>query len=104
MSRTDGCLTAGLLTISLLITGCIKPNTFDPHANPGRNELDRLQKYLAKYHLTDDLNNVPQAILMAELRGQDDLRACFNEAAPAQEVPPSCERVRRCRHADNIPF
>jgi hypothetical protein len=67
-------------------------------------ELDRLEKYLAKYHLTDDLNNVPQAILMAELRGQDDLRACFNEAAPAQEVPPSCERVRRCRHADNTPF
>ena len=67
-------------------------------------ELDRLQKYLAQSHVADDLNNVSLAILMAELRGQDDLRACFNEAAPAQEVPPSCERVRRCRHADDIPF
>ena len=67
-------------------------------------ELDRLQKYLAQSHVTDDLNNVSLAILMAELRGQDDLRACFNEAAPAQEVPPSCERVRRCRHTNNAPF
>jgi Lipoprotein confined to pathogenic Mycobacterium len=44
MSRTHRGLTAGLLVISLLLAGCIKPNTFDPHANPGRNELDRLQK------------------------------------------------------------
>jgi hypothetical protein len=28
----------------MLLTGCIKPNTFDPYANPGRKELDRLQK------------------------------------------------------------
>jgi pyruvate formate-lyase activating enzyme-like uncharacterized protein len=67
-------------------------------------ELDRLEKYLAQSHVTDDLNNVSLAILMAELRGQDDLRACFNEAAPAHEVPPSCERVRRCRHTNNAPF
>jgi len=67
-------------------------------------ELDRLQKYLAQSHVTDDLNNVSPAILMAELRGQDDLRACFNEAAPAQEVPPSCERVRRCRRPNSVPF
>jgi hypothetical protein len=67
-------------------------------------ELDRLQKYLAQAHVTDDLNNVSPAILMAELRGQDDLRACFNEAAPAQEVPPSCERVRRCRRPSSVPF
>jgi hypothetical protein len=67
-------------------------------------ELDRLQKYLAQSHVTDDLNNVSLAVLMAELRGQDDLRACFNEAAPAQEVPPSCERVRRCRRPSSVPF
>jgi hypothetical protein len=67
-------------------------------------ELDRLQKYLAQSRLTDESNNLPPVILMAELRGQDDLRACFTEAAPAQEVPPSCERVRRCRHAGSIPF
>ena len=65
-------------------------------------ELDRLQKYLAQSHVTDDLNNVSPAILMAELRGQDDLRACFNEAAPGQDVPASCKRVRRCREADYV--
>jgi hypothetical protein len=42
------------------------------------------------------------AILKAERRAQDDLRACFNEAAPGQDVPASCKRVRRCREADNI--
>ncbi|MCV6987118.1 hypothetical protein H7H78_17375 [Mycobacterium shinjukuense] len=37
-------LTAMLLGVTLLLAGCIKPNTFDPYANPGRDELDRLQK------------------------------------------------------------
>lgn len=33
-----------LLGTALLLTGCVKPNTFDPSANPGRPELDRLQR------------------------------------------------------------
>jgi Lipoprotein confined to pathogenic Mycobacterium len=33
-----------LLGIALLLTACVKTNTFDPYATPGRNELDRLQK------------------------------------------------------------
>jgi hypothetical protein len=32
-----------LLGVALL-AGCIKPTTFSPYANPGRKELDRLQK------------------------------------------------------------
>ncbi|KZS71639.1 hypothetical protein A4G26_06395 [Mycobacterium kansasii] len=44
MNRARRPLTAGLVCITLLLTGCVKPNTFDPYANPGRHELDRLQK------------------------------------------------------------
>lgn len=44
MKRTSRSLTAALLGIAALLAGCIKPNTFDPYANPGRGELDRRQK------------------------------------------------------------
>jgi hypothetical protein len=30
--------------IATMSAGCAKPTTLDPHANPGRGELDRLQK------------------------------------------------------------
>ena len=30
--------------VMALMTACVKPTTFNPYANPGRNELDRLQK------------------------------------------------------------
>ncbi|VBA30162.1 hypothetical protein LAUMK35_04672 [Mycobacterium pseudokansasii] len=43
MNRARRPLTAGLLSITLLLTSCLKPNTLDPYANPGRDELDRLQ-------------------------------------------------------------
>ncbi|MGV7852593.1 LppA family lipoprotein, partial [Mycobacterium kansasii] len=42
MNRARRPLTAGLLSITLLLTSCLKPNTLDPYANPGRDELDRL--------------------------------------------------------------
>jgi hypothetical protein len=67
-------------------------------------KLDRLQSYLARSPLMDESNNLLLAIPRAEVRAQDDVWACFNEAAPPQELPPSCERVRRCRDADNIAF
>lgn len=67
-------------------------------------ELDRSREYLAQALLTDAANNLSLAILMGERRAQDDLRACFNDAAPGEEVPPSCKRIRRCRDADNVPF
>ncbi|GAB7145099.1 LppA family lipoprotein [Mycobacterium riyadhense] len=44
MSRAHCAVAAGLLSISLLLGGCIKPTTLNPYANPGRDELDRLQK------------------------------------------------------------
>ncbi len=33
-----------LLGVALPLAGCMKPTTLDPYANPGRKELDRLQK------------------------------------------------------------
>jgi hypothetical protein len=33
-----------LTAMATALGGCTKPNTFDPYANPGRRELDRLQK------------------------------------------------------------
>jgi hypothetical protein len=64
--------------------------------------LDRSRRDLAQSLPTDGSNNMALAILMAERRAQDDLRACFNEVAPGQDVPASCKRVRRCREAANI--
>jgi hypothetical protein len=37
-------LTLLLLGVALPLAGCMKPTTLDPYANPGRKELDRLQK------------------------------------------------------------
>lgn len=37
-------MTAALAGVAVLLTGCTKPTTFNPYANPGREELDRLQK------------------------------------------------------------
>ncbi|BBX97898.1 hypothetical protein [Mycobacterium lacus] len=37
-------LAAALLGVGVLLAGCVKPTTFGPYANPGRHELDRLQK------------------------------------------------------------
>src|SRR5215469_16431603 len=64
--------------------------------------LDRSRNDLAESLSTETSNNMALALLMAERRAQDDLRACFNEAAPGQDVPASCKRVRRCREAANI--
>lgn len=33
-----------LVGAAMVLSGCIKPTTFNPYANPGRHELDRLQK------------------------------------------------------------
>ncbi|MGH3522653.1 MAG: LppA family lipoprotein, partial [Mycobacterium sp.] len=44
MRQTPRSLAAVLAGVAVLLTGCIKPNTFNPYANPGRHELDRLQK------------------------------------------------------------
>ncbi|BBX97896.1 LppA family lipoprotein [Mycobacterium lacus] len=44
MRREFRILPASLLGIATLLAGCMKPTTLDPYANPGRNELDRLQK------------------------------------------------------------
>ena len=33
-----------VLGLALILSGCVKPDTFDPYANPGRSESDRLQR------------------------------------------------------------
>ena len=66
--------------------------------------LDRSRNDLAESLSTETSNNMTLAILMAERQAQDDLRSCFNEVAPGQDVPPSCKRVRRCREAENVRF
>jgi hypothetical protein len=66
--------------------------------------LDRSRNDLAESLSTETSNNMALAILMAERRAQDDLRSCFNEVAPGQDVPASCKRVRRCREAENARF
>jgi hypothetical protein len=63
--------------------------------------LDRSRNDLAQSLATETSNNMALSLLMAERRAQDDLRSCFNEVTPGQDVPPSCKRVRRCRDADN---
>ena len=68
------------------------------------SELDRSRNDLAESLSTETSNNIALAVLMAERRAQDDLRACFNEVAPRQDVPPSCKRVRRCRDAESVRF
>lgn len=37
-------LSAALLSVALTLAGCLKPTTWNPNANPGRSELDRLQR------------------------------------------------------------
>jgi Lipoprotein confined to pathogenic Mycobacterium len=44
MRRAPYSLAALLLGVAMLFTGCVKPTTFNPYANPGRKELDRLQQ------------------------------------------------------------
>jgi hypothetical protein len=64
-------------------------------------KLERLQKYLSQSLGAEDTNDLSLAIVTAERRAQDDLRACYTEAAPAHEVPPSCKRVQHCRDIDD---
>jgi hypothetical protein len=44
MKPTVRRLIAALLGVTVLLAGCMKPNTLDPYANPGHQELDRRQK------------------------------------------------------------
>jgi hypothetical protein len=59
--------------------------------------LSRSRQSLAQSLVAEQSDTLRPELLMAEQRAQDDLRSCFNEAAPGQDVPASCKRVRRCR-------
>lgn len=75
MSRTHRFLIAGLLSTSLLLAGCIKPTTLDPHANPGRDELDRLQKIV---NGRPDLETVEQQLTNVDAK----IRATIAKYSP----------------------
>ncbi|WP_118915616.1 LppA family lipoprotein [Mycobacterium shigaense] len=67
---------AAALVIAMAASGCAKPTTFDPHANPGRAELDRLQKMVND---RSDLEIVEQ-----QLTGLDaTIRATIAKYSPA---------------------
>src|SRR5215467_2962931 len=50
---------AALVGLAAMLAGCIKPTTFNPYANPGRGELDRLQKIV---NARPDLENTQQQL------------------------------------------
>jgi hypothetical protein len=64
------------LVVAAVSAGCVKPTTFDPHANPGRDELDRLQKIVND---RSDLETVQHQL--ADLDGT--IRATIAKYSPA---------------------
>lgn len=88
-------MTALMLGVSMLLTGCIKPNTFDPYANPGRKELDRLQKIV---NGRPDLETVEQQL--ANLNSTID--AAIAKYSPQTEF--STTKVSNSTNGCNDPF
>ena len=84
-----------LLGVSTLLTGCIKPNTFDPYANPGRKELDRLQKIV---NGRPDLETVEQQL--ANLNNTID--AAIAKYSPQTDF--STTKVSNSTNGCNDPF
>lgn len=79
----------------MLLTGCIKPNTFDPYANPGRKELDRLQKIV---NGRPDLETVEQQL--ANLNNTID--AAIAKYSPQTDF--STTKVSNSTNGCNDPF
>lgn len=67
---------------TVLISGCIKPNTFNPYNPPDRGELDRLQKIIND---RPDLETVKQQLI--DLDGT--IRATTAKYAPQTALDPS---------------
>src|SRR5262245_32200100 len=66
---------AALVGLAAMLAGCIKPTTFNPYANPGRGELDRLQKIV---NSRPDLETAEQ-----QLAGLDaTIRATITKYSP----------------------
>ncbi|VBA54278.1 LppA family lipoprotein [Mycobacterium pseudokansasii] len=95
MNRARRPLTAGLLSITLLLTSCLKPNTLDPYANPGRDELDRLQTIVNQ---RPDLETVQQQLANLDAT----IRAAIAEYAPQTKF--SSTPVSHPTNGCNDPF
>lgn len=77
-------ITAGLviLGLSAALTGCVKPNTFNPYAAPEKNELNRLQTII------DDRPDLATAT--RQLMDLDrQIRSAYSRYAPQSVLPPS---------------
>ena len=69
---------ATLLGATLMLIGCVKPTAFNPYANPGRPELDRLQ---TKINARSDLEAVEH-----QLRDLDAaIRAAISKISPRSQ-------------------
>jgi Lipoprotein confined to pathogenic Mycobacterium len=88
-------LTAALLGAAILLAGCMKPNTLDPYANPGRKELDRLQKIVND---RPDLETVEQQL--AKLNTA--IEAAIAKYSPQTEF--SSNKVSQSTNGCNNPF
>ncbi|MBY0442916.1 MAG: LppA family lipoprotein [Mycobacteriaceae bacterium] len=64
-----------LLSAMLMLNGCIKPTTFNPYANPGRPELDRLQEIV---NARPDLELVKQQLAQLDIA----IRATITKYSP----------------------
>lgn len=95
MNRPHRYATAGLLSVTLLLTGCLKPNTLDPYANPGRGELDRLQQIVNK---RPDLETVQQQLANLDAT----IRAVIAEYSPQTKF--SSTSVSHPTNGCNDPF
>lgn len=86
---------AALLVVTEIeVNGC-RPNTFDPYANPGRKELDRLQKIVNE---RPDLETVKH-----QLAGLDaSIRAAIAKYSPQTHF--SSTRIAHPTNGCNEPF
>ena len=94
-SSTWRTLTVVLMGMATASAGCIKPRTFSPYANPGRDELDRLQKIVNQ---RPDLETVEHQL--ADLDAV--IRASVAKHSPAEKF--SSTPVLQSTNGCNNPF
>ena len=85
-SRRIRPLLAVLVALVGLLTGCVKPTTFNPYAAPDHDELDRLQKIIND---RPDLERVKDEL--ATLDGT--IRATIAKHSPKTVIGPAQAKV-----------
>ncbi len=82
-----------ILLAALALSGCIKPNTFNPYAAPEKSELDRLQRQIND---RPDLETAERQLTELDAR----IRAVIATYSPKTVIPPSKPSAAAC----NDPF